>query len=56
MKALFARLSEPSSWGGISILLARVGVHVPTDKFQAIANVGAAAAAAAAVLIPEKQK
>lgn len=56
MRRFLARLAEPSSWGGISVLLALVGVNMPADKFQAVAQLGAAAAAAAAVMLPEKSK
>jgi hypothetical protein len=56
MKALFSRLSEPSSWGGIAVLLGLVGVHVSNETFQTIATAGSALAGAAAYFIPEKKK
>ena len=54
MKTILARLREPSTYAGLSALLALGGVHIPEAKFQAITNALAALAAAAAMFVGEK--
>lgn len=46
------RLSEPSTWAGVALLLAQAAQAVATKDPQAIAAV---VAGAAAVLLPEKK-
>jgi phytoene dehydrogenase-like protein len=53
MKTILTRLREPSTYAGLSALLALGGVHIPEAKFQAITNALAALAAAAAVFMGE---
>jgi hypothetical protein len=55
MKALIARLAEPSSWAGIAAFLGMLGIQIPTDTYRAITLAGSGIAAAAAVLLPEKK-
>ena len=53
MKTLLARLQEPSTYAGLSALLALAGVNLPDGKFQAVAHVIAAIAAAVAIFLGE---
>lgn len=55
MTAILARLREPSSWAGIASIVALFGVKVAPEQMQAIVTLGAAAAGAAAVFLPEKK-
>jgi len=52
-KALLNRLKEASSWAGISVLLALFGVNMPPGAVEAIIQLLAAMAGAAAVFVPE---
>lgn len=52
MNAFFARLKEPSTWAGLSMLATMFGV--PSDHVSAVSGVVAAIGAAAAVFLPEK--
>lgn len=54
IKTILARLREPSTYAGLSALLALGGVHVPEAKLQAITNALAALAAAASIFLGEK--
>lgn len=51
MKTIIQRFREPSTWAGVSVLLALFGVNV--EQAQAVAQVGAALAGAAAVFMRE---
>lgn len=55
---ILARLKEPSSWGGLSVLLAMMGINLPSGGADALVQLLAAVAAAIAVFVPElgKQK
>jgi len=53
---ILARLKEPSSWGGFSVLLALLGVNLPSGGAEVIAQLVAAVGAAVAVFLPEKGK
>lgn len=48
------RIKEPSTWAGLSMLAAALGL--PVAFLPVIAKVGAAAAAIAAVALPEASK
>jgi hypothetical protein len=50
-RLIASRLREPSTWAGVSVLLALAGVS--SEQVQAIAHAGAAVAGAVAVLLPE---
>lgn len=50
---LLSRLSEPSTWAGVSLLL-QSAAHLSPDVAGAAANIGAAAAAGLAVVLREK--
>ena len=39
-----ARLREPTTWHGLTVLLTALGVHLSPDSMQAIIGVGAAVA------------
>ncbi len=51
---LLARFKEPSSWGGLSMMLALAGINLPEGSEGAIAQILAGVAALAAVLLPDK--
>lgn len=50
------RLKEPSSWGGLSVILAMLGINIPAGGADVIVQLIAAVAAAIAVFVPEKGK
>jgi len=54
MKTLLARLQEPSTYAGLSALLALAGINLPEGKFQAIAHAISAVAGTLAMFIGEK--
>ena len=54
MKTLLARLQEPSTYAGLSALLAMAGVQIPDSKYQAIVHAVAAIAGAVAMFLGEK--
>lgn len=54
MAAILARLKEPSTWAGVSALLGLFGVHMVPEVWTGIVGVLTAAAALAAVFMPEK--
>jgi len=54
MKTLLARLQEPSTWAGLSALLALAGLNMPDAKFQQIAHAISAVAGTLAMFIGEK--
>lgn len=56
MQALLSRLREPSSWAGLAVILGLFGVKIAPEQLTAITTLGAAAAGAAAVLLPETKK
>lgn len=51
---ILQRLKEPSSWGGLSVILAMLGVNLPSGGVDAIVQLLAAAVAAVAVFVPER--
>jgi hypothetical protein len=51
-----ARLSEPSTWAGISILLGLLGINFAPDQAQTFIQGGTGLAAALSIFIPEKGK
>ncbi len=53
---ILARLQEPSTFAGLSVLLAVVGVHVSDAIVQAVVHAFAANAAVAAAIMAEKSK
>lgn len=53
MKAILPRLREPSTYSGLAVLLALCGVALPPGLVEAIAQLGAAIAAVAAIALPE---
>jgi len=53
MNTILARLREPSTWAGLATLVALFGGRVTTEQVSAVAELGAAAAAAAAVFLRE---
>jgi len=55
MNAILARLREPSSWAGIAAVIGLFGIKVAPEQMQAVMTLGAAAAGAAAVFLPEKK-
>lgn len=55
MQALLARLREPSSWAGLAVIAGVFGVKIAPEQLNAIVSLGAAAAGAAAVFLPEKK-
>ncbi len=48
------RLKEPSTWAGIAVLLAMGGVVVPVGAVEVMAQLSAAVAALAAIIVREK--
>lgn len=53
MMKIVNRLKEPSSWAGIASLIVLFGV--PANTVQVVVQAVGAVAAAAAVLMPEKE-
>lgn len=53
MTAILTRLREPSSWAGVSVLLALFGVRLAPETLDVIIQAGAAVAALAAVVVKE---
>lgn len=56
LKALALRFREPSSWAGITGLVAIVGYHLDPGLAQAITFIGAGIAGFIAFFIPEQGK
>lgn len=54
MKYILQRAQEPSTYASISLILGGLGLHVPDEKFQAIAHTLAAIAALAGVFMSER--
>lgn len=54
MKTLLARLQEPSTYAGLSALLALAGVQIPDAKYQSIIHAIAAVAGTVAMFLGEK--
>lgn len=52
MANFLTRFREPSTWGGVAILFSLFGM--PHEQAQSITDLLAAAAAAAAVFMPER--
>jgi hypothetical protein len=50
------RMSEPSTYAGIGILLALAGVQLETSQLSAITQAGAAISSLFAVFMPEKKQ
>jgi hypothetical protein len=50
----FTTMRQPSSWAGVAVLLAAFGVPLSGEQWQAVVNLGIAAAGAAAIFLPEK--
>ncbi len=51
---MWKKLSEPSTWAGIGLLLGVLGLPVTPEQWQAVVQVVTAVAGAAAVFLPEK--
>lgn len=56
LQIIISRLKEPSTYAGVSSLLALFGVKIPDAKMQTISQALAALAAVAAMLLSEKAK
>ena len=56
LQGLLARLKEPSSYAGLSVLLGLFGVHLAPEKFTAIIGIATAVAGALAIFLPEGTK
>lgn len=52
---LLKRFREPSSWAGMSVMLALAGVNLPDGGEEAIAQLLAGLAAVVSVFIPEQK-
>lgn len=50
------RFREPSSWAGLSVMLALAGVNLPDGGEEAIAQLLAGLAAVASVFVPERKR
>jgi hypothetical protein len=55
MKVIVDRLKEPSTWGGIAVLLSLAGVQIAPEHLEAIGNGFIGLMAVLAVLMPEKK-
>lgn len=51
---LLRKFREPSSWAGLSVLLAMAGVNITAEQFSAAVEVLAAIAGLAAIFIGER--
>jgi hypothetical protein len=56
LQIIISRLKEPSTYAGISSLLALFGVQVSDSKLQSISQALAALAGVAAIFLSEKTK
>lgn len=56
MTAILTRLREPSSWAGVSVILALFGVRLAPETLDLVIQAGAAVAALAAVVMKETGK
>jgi len=54
LKYILARAQEPSTYASLSLILGGLGLHLPDDKFQAVAHTLAAIAALVGVFMAEK--
>jgi hypothetical protein len=54
MKTILTRLQEPSTYAGLSALLALAGLNIPDAKYQSITHAIAAIAGAIAMFVGEK--
>ncbi len=52
MTRFLSRFREPSTWGGVAVLLALTGLS--QEQSQAVTDLLAAAAAAASIFLPEQ--
>jgi hypothetical protein len=55
MNAILARLREPSTYAGLSVLLGVFGVNVAPEAFQAAVQAVTGLAALAAILLRERR-
>lgn len=53
MKPLLARLQEPSTYAGLSALLALAGLNVPDAQYQSVTHAVAAVAGVLAMFLKE---
>lgn len=53
MKAIIARLREPSSWAGIAALLGVFGIQIAPETMTGIVQAGTGLAAVAAIVLRE---
>lgn len=51
---LIARAREPSTWAGVGVMLAALGLHLNSDVVQAIGFAGPALAGLLAALMPDQ--
>ena len=56
LQVLISRLKEPSTYAGVSSLLALFGVNISDSKMQSISQALAALAGVAAIFLSEKAK
>ncbi len=56
MNAIFARLREPSTYAGISVMLGVFGVNVAPEIMQSAVQVLTGLSALAAVFLSEKKR
>lgn len=50
---IVARMKEPSSYAGLSVLLGLFGAHIAPEQSSAIVTLGTAIAGALAVFVPQ---
>lgn len=53
---LLKRFREPSSWAGLSMMLALAGINLPDGGEEAVAQLLAGIAAVVAVFVPERRR
>ena len=56
LQIIISRLKEPSTYAGVSSLLALFGIQIPDSKLQSISQALAALAGLAAIFMSEKAK
>lgn len=54
MHYIIKRLREPSTWGGLGMLLVSLGMGIPPGAIEAVTSIGVGVAGLASIFLGEK--
>lgn len=54
MHYIIKRLREPSTWGGLGMLLISLGMGIPPGAIEAVTSIGVGVAGLASIFLGEK--